>query len=352
MAAGKASVCRGGAGGGGGREESWRVIDPGAGDNSEGYWQVLPRLTGQDGRRKESPDAREHDAGEGMGAESLSHQAARHSPPTTAGLSEAGDGGDRQWDSVEGEEGEVSFLGEEWKDVAVPSELAASCSGSKRYLHENADTCAGVLVLSHLACNGQVGVHFVEAWSREHIDSVLRAVRRRMHVASTNKSTLFVIDASGLHFILGGSGLRAGFDGACVREGARARARARASERAIGRAQERGRERDCKIIRETTPWETSDSGGVHHEERRVPARDVGHHRPISQAGAERTLTRLSFRRRRTDKRGWGAGGARRGTGGAGQATDRTVFLLWRPECAQQLEHRCHELGRCRGPCVP
>ncbi len=179
-----------------------------------------------------------------MGADSLSHQSRRHSPPVS-GLSEAGDEGHRQWDSVEGEEEEASFLGEEWKDVAVPNELAASCSGSRRYLHENANTCAGVLVLSHLACNGRVGVHFVEAWSREHIDSVLRAVRRRMHVASTNKSTLFVIDASGLHFILGGTGLRAGFDGACVRQGARARARARLSERARrwASARERARER-------------------------------------------------------------------------------------------------------------
>jgi hypothetical protein len=68
-------------------------------------------------------------------------------------------------------------------------------------------------VLSHLACNGKVGVHFVEAWRRDHIDSVLQALWKRMHVASSKKSTLFVIDAAGLHFIVGGVGLRAGFDG-------------------------------------------------------------------------------------------------------------------------------------------
>jgi hypothetical protein len=55
---------------------------------------------------------------------------------SVADLPESGEGGHRRWDRVaEGEEGGVSFLGEEWKDVAVPDELAASCSGSKRYLH-------------------------------------------------------------------------------------------------------------------------------------------------------------------------------------------------------------------------
>jgi hypothetical protein len=51
------------------------------------------------------------------------------------------------------------------------------CSGSRRYEHDNADVCAGVLVLSHRACGGRVGVHFVESWSRDHVTSVLRAVR-------------------------------------------------------------------------------------------------------------------------------------------------------------------------------
>jgi hypothetical protein len=131
------------------------------------------------------------------------------------GSAGAGGGSTGDWHSLHHgvHESSISFLGPEWKDVAVPSELAANCSGSKRYQHANSATCAGVLVLSHRACQGKVGVHFVESWSRDHITSVLRAVRKRMVEASASGSTLLVVDGSGLHFIMGGSGLRAGYDG-------------------------------------------------------------------------------------------------------------------------------------------
>ena len=59
-------------------------------------------------------------------------------------------GGGQGWDRV-GEGEDLSFLGPAWKDVAVPDGLAASCSGSNRYLHANTNTCAGVLVLRSLA---------------------------------------------------------------------------------------------------------------------------------------------------------------------------------------------------------
>ena len=128
--------------------------------------------------------------------------------------SQDGGGGARAWATLAEEaESELSFLGPEWKDVAVPSEFAANCSGSKRYLHSDPAVCAGVLTLSHRACEGEVGIHFVESWRRDHIVSVQRAVRQRMLDAAQAGASLYIMDGSGLHFIMSGAGLRAGFDG-------------------------------------------------------------------------------------------------------------------------------------------
>ena len=95
--------------------------------------------------------------------------------------SQDGGGGARAWATLAEEaESELSFLGPEWKDVAVPSEFAANCSGSKRYLHSDPAVCAGVLTLSHRACEGEVGIHFVESWRRDHIVSVCH-LHARLH---------------------------------------------------------------------------------------------------------------------------------------------------------------------------
>ncbi|EKX53660.1 hypothetical protein GUITHDRAFT_160893 [Guillardia theta CCMP2712] len=101
--------------------------------------------------------------------------------------------------------------GSEWKDFAVPESFLHLCGGNLRY--QNPEACSGAIAMSKSACGGSVQVHFVEAWHRQHITSAMSAIADVSLASSERAHDLFVIDGCGLHFILGGDGLRAGFDG-------------------------------------------------------------------------------------------------------------------------------------------
>mmetsp|Transcript_48260 Transcript_48260/g.151363 ORF Transcript_48260/g.151363 Transcript_48260/m.151363 type:complete len:610 (-) Transcript_48260:616-2445(-) len=105
----------------------------------------------------------------------------------------------------------IAFVGSEWKDFAVPESFLHLCGGNLRY--QNPEACSGAIAMSKSACGGSVQVHFVEAWHRQHITSAMSAIADVSLASSERAHDLFVIDGCGLHFILGGDGLRAGFDG-------------------------------------------------------------------------------------------------------------------------------------------
>ena len=58
-------------------------------------------------------------------------------------------------------------------------------------------THTGVLTLSHRACEGEVGIHFVESWRRDHIVSVCH-LHARLHSYS-DKNINKIQKTSGVH---------------------------------------------------------------------------------------------------------------------------------------------------------